>query len=77
MNVEIFKESEYHLSVAEAKIIIPVMQAYYEDKANGYLAFALNLKSRDQAFDLVDALNDLGESCWNVGDEDEEYVFIN
>lgn len=78
MDIEIYKESDIlTLSVAEAKMIIPIMYAYFEDNANGYLAFALDLENRDQAFEFVDILNEIGEPCWYVGDENEEYVFVN
>ena len=81
-NIQILKECEDgKLTVNEACIVIPITHKWFYDRANYFIAFDLELKNRDQAFDLVDALNELEENaesaCWYVGLEGEEYVFVN
>lgn len=54
---------------------------WYRDEANGYIAFSFcdYDQKRDDTFgnNLVDALNKLGSDCWYLGNENEEYVFVN
>ena len=83
-NVEIFKECEDgKLSMEEVAVIKDIYYRYFNDRANGYVAFALsNFYSREDADNFVDKLNDicvkLGEEPnWFLGDEEEEYVFVN
>ena len=65
----------------EAMVIVPLTKAYHDDRANEYIAVSVDLPSRDEAFALVDRLNDIsvnagGDADWYVGDEDEEYVYV-
>lgn len=65
----------------EAMVIAPFTKAYHDDRANEYIAVAAELTDRDAAFALVDRLNDIsvnsgGNADWYVGDEDEEYVYV-
>ena len=54
---------------------------FYEDNANGIVAFALGYNDEEKASGLVDELN---KSCeerglkadWFLGDSEEEYVFV-
>lgn len=62
-------------------VIVPLTRAYHDDRANEYIAVTVSLTDRDEAFALVDRLNDLsvnagGDADWYVGDEDEEYVYV-
>ncbi len=50
-------------------------------RANEHIAVTVSLTDRDEAFALVDRLNDIsvnagGDADWYVGDEDEEYVYV-
>lgn len=54
---------------------------YYDDRANGIIAFHMADLTRDEADDLVDRLNVVsevedGESNWYLGHPDEEYVYV-
>lgn len=65
----------------EAMVIVPLTKAYHDDRANEYIAVAVELTDRDAAFALVDRLNEIsvnagGDADWYVGDEDEEYVYV-
>lgn len=81
---EIFKETETGLlTMKEVDAIQRVSPSYKfcEDLANGIVAFALDFKDEEKADELVDTLNEICESkgmpCdWYLGDEDEEYVFV-
>ncbi len=79
--VQIFKQcQDGRLTMKEVQIISEQEYRHNDDRANGYVAFALDLADREAAFDIVDRLNEVAEangeeSCWWVGDEDEEYVF--
>ena len=78
---EIFKEyngDTVEVSETELKLIKTYSPDYktYDDTANGYMAFALDFKDEDKAFELVDKLNEISDE-WFVGDETEEYVFVN
>lgn len=80
-DIEIFKQCEGgKLTMKEMEIISKLYYRYNDDRAQGYVAFALNITDREEAFDIVDRLNEVAESngegaCWWVGDEEEEYVF--
>ena len=78
-NVEIFKECDNCLmQVRELELIqkYSPKYKYYEDFANGYIAFALDV-DRNKADELVDELIEVsGGSAWYLGDEEEEYVFV-
>lgn len=79
---EIFKEGEnVEVSQREFDIIKKYSPEYKcnDDKANGYFAIALDFLDYDKAMELVDELNNIDSSKpseWFVGDEDEEYVFV-
>lgn len=75
-NIEIFKESE-SVEKAELDIINSFCNIIriYEDTANGIVAFHLDCKSRYVANTIVDALNEEFDD-WYLGDEDEEYVYV-
>ncbi len=69
------------ITMQEAMVIVPLTKAYHDDRANEYIAVAVDLPNRDEAFALVDRLNDIsvnagGDADWYVGDEDEEYVYV-
>lgn len=87
-NVEIFKECEDgKLTMEEVDLILIVSGKsfkFYNDRANGYIAFALDETrcDRTDADILVNILNELcermhNEPNWFLGDEGEEYVFVN
>lgn len=66
----------------EAMVIVPLTKAYYDDRANGYIAVSVELPEGEDGFALVDRLNDIsvnagGDADWYVGDENEEYVDVN
>lgn len=46
-------------TMQEAMVIVPLTKAYHDDRANEYIAVAVDLPNRDEAFDLVDRLNDI------------------
>jgi hypothetical protein len=81
-NVEIFKTCTFNkdghapMSFVESELIIKGCKSYryYEDCANDMIAFALDL-NREDADKLVNELNEIDDS-WYLGDEDEEYVFV-
>jgi single-stranded DNA-binding protein len=81
--VQILKESASgQLSMQEAMVIVPLTKAYYDDRANGYIAVSVELPDGEDGFALVDKLNDIsvnagGAADWYVGDENEEYVDVN
>lgn len=81
-NVEIYKENEDGLlSMEEVEVIAGHVNdyKYNTDRANGYVAFALSGVSRDEADALVSELNEISQEiggAWFLGDEDEEYVFV-
>jgi hypothetical protein len=69
------------LTMPEAMVIVPLTKAYHDDRANEYIAIAVDIPNRDEAFALVDRLNEIsvnagGDADWYVGDEDEEYVYV-
>jgi len=76
---EIFKDFEEGGEVTEQEIELIKKYSpeykYNEDEANGYTAFALNFFDKDKAWDLVLELDELSDG-WYLGDEDEEYVFV-
>ena len=76
-NIEIFKESE-SVGKEELDIINQFCNIIriYEDTANGIIAFHLDCKSRYVADTIVDTLNEKFDG-WYLGDEDEEYVYVN
>ena len=80
-NVEIFKENEDGLlSMQEVETIQKSVSGYRyrTDRANGYVAFALDGITRAEADTLVNTLNQVSQEiggAWFLGDEDEEYVF--
>ena len=73
---QIFKECD-KVSEKELDIIKKYSPEYkrHDDPANGYVAFALNFDDGDTADDLVWELNEV-DDLWFVGDENEEYVFV-
>lgn len=76
-NIEIFKESE-SVGKEELDIINTFCNIIriYEDTANDIIAFHLDCKSRYVAETIVDTLNEKFDG-WYLGDEDEEYVYVN
>lgn len=78
---QIFKQCEGgRLTMKEVDIISRYEYRFNDDRAQGYVAFALAMADRDAAFDIVDRLNEVAEAngedaCWWVGDEEEEYAF--
>ena len=77
-NIEILRDyGDGMISYQEYVKVWPVMKSCYVDYANDLIAFALSLKTREEAFDLVDRLNEFSENAWYVGDEGEEYVYVN
>ena len=85
MGTEIFKQdADGKMLFQEAELLKDKCPRYcfYVDRANGYIAFYLNNVSREDASNLVDELNAICDehkqvTNWFVGDEDEEYVFVN
>lgn len=84
-NVEIFKECEdCKLRPTEMDLIMQWSDnsfRFYEDYANGYVAFALANCDREDADNLVGRLNRRcerkgEEPNWYLGEEGEEYVFV-
>lgn len=74
---EIFKEHpEGLVRMEEVDLIKQASPEYrfHTDIANGYVAFALAV-TRKKADELVNELNKITD-CWFLGDENEEYVFI-
>lgn len=76
-NIEIFKESE-SVKKEELDIINSFCNIIriHEDTANGIIAFHLDCKSRYVADTIVDTLNENFDG-WYLGDENEEYVYVN
>lgn len=69
------------LTMPEAIVIVPLTKRYLYDRPNEYIAVEVEVTTREEAFSLVDRLNDIsvcdgGDADWYVGDEDEEYVHI-
>lgn len=79
-NIEIFKEfkanQEIKLSTFEQKVLDGNYCNSYKDNANNIYAFALNgdLTEKD-ANELLDTLSVYSDT-WYLGDEKEEYVFV-
>lgn len=76
-NVEIYKDTDCLLSAEydyiEKKVEI---RGNYCDTANELFAFALNCND-ETAENLVDELNEKFGNHWYIGDDEEEYVFVN
>lgn len=80
-NVEIFKECEDgKLTMEEVDLILQWTSKNFRfrnDRANGYIAFALADCDREDAENLVNCLNKkCGEDNWYLGARGEEYVFV-
>jgi ACT domain-containing protein len=80
---EIFKEGTT-LTMKEVNAIMVSSPSFkfYEDNANGIVAFALEYNDEEKADELVDNLNKICEekglgADWYLGDNEEEYVFVN
>ena len=75
-NIEIFKENG-SVEKEELDIINTFCNIIriYEDTANDIVAFHLDCKSRYVAETIVDTLNEKFDN-WYLGDEDEEYVYV-
>ena len=79
---EIFKEGiTLTMKEVDAILISSPSFKFYEDNANGIVAFALEYNDDEKADNLVDRLNQICESNgrpadWYLGDKDEEYVFV-
>lgn len=82
---EFFKEdADGRMLFQEAELLKERCPRYcfYVDRANGYIAFCVSSFTMDDANELVDELNEICEehgqtANWFVGDEGEEYVFVN
>lgn len=83
---EIFKEYDNEmffgtLTYLEVMALADAMKggySFYLDPANGYLAMALPI-DREDADRVVSELNvteKTNHGTWYLGDEDEEYVFV-
>lgn len=83
MNTEIYKEA-YGGKITMGEINLIMLAGkwkYYDDRANGIIAFHMIDLTREEADNLVDDLNGIsetedGEFNWYLGDPDEEYVYV-
>ena len=77
MLAEIFKEAEEvrQDELDEIKKVSNIVNDF-DDKANGYHAYAIIVFDREQADRLVNTLNRKYDDSWFLGDEDEEYVDV-
>lgn len=71
----------WKLSESEEKVLKSFVTRSRKDRANGYTAYEVRLTERGVADSLVEILNTLreregGEANWFLGDEEEEYVYV-
>ena len=81
-NTEIYKDNDVVTETEVAKILeFCEIYGRYNDTANSLVAFDLKCDD-DTAEKIVDTLNEMAENngedgLWYIGDETEEYVYVN
>lgn len=71
----------WKLSESEENVLKGLVTRSKKDRANGYTAYEVRLTDRSVADILIEMLNALrekegGEANWFLGDEEEEYVYV-